>query len=92
MSGTETFILLGLGAVFIGLICIIILCKVMSFFCRLASKEEIEEDDDDFLKATSALPVEIPNRQEFIAAVSAAIAENMGMDISGIRILSVKRV
>ncbi len=35
---------------------------------------------------------EIPNRQEFIAAVSAAIAEELGEDVSAIRITSVKRI
>ena len=34
----------------------------------------------------------IPNRQAMIAAISAAIAEDMGTDISGIRILSVKKL
>ena len=34
----------------------------------------------------------ITNRQEIIAAVSAAIAADMGTDVSGIRILSFKRI
>lgn len=34
----------------------------------------------------------IPNRQAMIAAVSAAIAEELGTDISAIRILSVKKL
>ena len=45
-------------------------------------------------EAGKALPeeTEIPNRQEFIAAVSAAIAEELGEDVSAIRITSVKRI
>ena len=35
---------------------------------------------------------EIPDKQAFIAAVSAAIAEDMGTDVSALRILSVKRL
>ena len=33
-----------------------------------------------------------PNRQELVAAVSAAIAEELGTDITGIRILSLKKI
>ena len=34
----------------------------------------------------------IPNRQAMIAAISAAVAEDMGTDPAGIRILSVKKL
>ena len=34
----------------------------------------------------------IPNRQELIAAISVALAEEMGTDVTGIRILSMKKV
>ena len=34
----------------------------------------------------------IPNRQELIAAVSAALAEELGTDVSAIRILSFKKL
>ena len=40
--------------------------------------------------ATAAVPA--VNQQELIAAVSAAIAEDLGTDITGIRILSVKKL
>ena len=43
--------------------------------------------------AAPALPAEpTENRQEIIAAVSAALAEEMGTDISAIRILSFKKI
>ena len=35
---------------------------------------------------------DVPNRQELIAAVSAALAEELGTDVSGIRILSFRKV
>jgi len=34
----------------------------------------------------------IPNRQQFVAAVSAVIAEEMGTDVSKLRILSIKKI
>lgn len=40
---------------------------------------------------SSATPTARP-RQEMIAAISAALAEELGTDISGIRILSVKKL
>ena len=79
-------VLLGMGIVFVGLICLVILCTVMGrIFGAVQAKSEA-------VAAAPAAPVEIPNRGEFIAAVSAAIAEEVGADVSAIRILSVKRV
>ena len=42
--------------------------------------------------AVAPAPAPIENRQEIIAAVSAALAEEMGTDISAIRILSFKKI
>ena len=36
-------------------------------------------------------PAVIENRGEFVAAVSAALAEELGTDVTGIRILSIKK-
>ena len=82
---SNLFVLcLGLGTVFFGLICIIFICKIMSAVLAGLSKKPTV--------AAPAAPAAIPNRQEFIAAVSAAIAEEMGTDVSKIRILSVKKI
>ena len=43
-------------------------------------------------KFSGGKPVEIPNRQELIAAVSAALAEELGTDVTAIRILSFRKV
>jgi len=42
-------------------------------------------------EASVPLASAIPNRAEFVAAVSAAIAEASGTDASAIRILSIKK-
>ena len=76
---------IGLGTVFVGLVCLVGICKLIGLVCsKLPDKKE----------SGKALPeeTEIPNRQEFIAAVSAAIAEELGEDVSAIRITSVKRI
>ena len=47
------------------------------------------------MPAPAAAPVSAaaePNRQELVAAVSAAIAEELGTDITGIRIVSMKKL
>lgn len=85
----------GIGTVFVGLVCIIVLCELMGMIFR---KLNANADAAPVAKAkpVATAPVAkqetIPNRQEFIAAVSAAIAEELGTDVSAIRILSVKKL
>lgn len=84
----EWFVVcMGLGTVFVGLVCIIIICKIMSLF--FANKKVQEETK--IQPAVAAEPV-TENRQEILAAVSAAVAEDMGTDVSAIRILSFKKI
>ena len=42
--------------------------------------------------ASTPAPAAEPNRQELVAAISAAIAEDLGTDITGIHILSIKKL
>ena len=92
MELSNTFvILMGLGTVFFGLVCIILLCYVMSFVVQKLAKPEAPTPAS-MPVATAPAKTSIANRQEFIAAVSAAIAEDLGTDISAIRILSVKEL
>ena len=86
----NTFVVvMGIGTVFFGLICIIILSSLMSAVCtRLGKKSPAAPAAVPAAPAPSV----IPNRQALIAAVSAAIAEDMGTDPAGIRILSVKKL
>ncbi|MBO5321322.1 MAG: OadG family protein [Clostridia bacterium] len=80
---------LGIGVVFVGLICIVILCKIVSAFCMIGQKDKPKDTPPAPVVATNE---PIQNRQEIIAAVSAAIAEELGTDISAIRILSFKKL
>lgn len=92
MELSNVFVcLMGVGTVFFGLVCIILLCTLMSNICARFTKP-------DTVPITSISPTfnqahtTIINRQEFIAAVSAVIAEELGTDVSAIRILSVKEL
>ncbi len=82
---------LGVGIVFFGLICIVLLCYLIGALSKLLDKpkNKLASPTDAPQKVETD---EIPNRQEFVAAVSVAIAEHMGRDISGIRIISIKKV
>ncbi len=90
----NTFVVaMGIGTVFFGLICIIVLSTLMSAVCNRLGKKQAAAVPAAPVPAAPAAPVNvIPNRQAFIAAVSAAIAEDMGTDPAGIRILSVKKI
>lgn len=80
-------VLMGIGTVFFGLICLIALSYIMSAICRSTEKKT-----ESTPAAASAAPAAIPNRQAMIAAIAAVIAEEEGADVSGIRILSVKQL
>jgi len=85
----------GFGLVFIGLIAIIIICKIMGWICQLFIKEDKAPKASKAPKAkkgSAPQKFEIPNKGEFVAAVSAVIAEELGKDASAIRILSIKKL
>ena len=71
-------VLMGLGTVFAGLLCIILLVKA-----RLLRKQ---------MEAPAAMPAPGAVTPAMMAAVAAAIAEDMGTDVSAIRIVSMKKV
>lgn len=75
---------LGMGTVFFGLICLVVLCKITSRICMLFEK--------DAKKPNTSKEETISNKQEILAAVCAAIAEETGADAKNIRVLSFKRV
>ena len=86
---------MGIGTVFVGLICIIFISMLMSFLCRGLVKNKPEEKvapKAPVATAPAAAPAEIANKQEFVAAVSAAIAEYSGCSAEGIRIHSIRRI
>ena len=81
---------MGVGVVFLGLVCIIGLVELMTFLCNKLAKPQ--KSAPAAAAVQSAVPSEIPDRQEIIAAVCAAVAEENGTDISAIRVLSFKEI
>ncbi len=83
-------VLLGIGTVFVGLIALIIICKLMGLF--FAGTNNVDAPAKSAPAVSAPVSQEIPNRQELVAAVSAVLAEELGTDVSAIRIHSIKRV
>ena len=80
--------LMGMGTVFFGLICLIVLTMVMG---KIVGGHAAAAAVPAPVAAPAAAAAE-PNRQEVVAAVSAAIAEELGTSITGIRIVSMKKL
>ena len=81
---------MGVGVVFFGLICLILVCKLVDVIARLGGAEPAPAKP----AAPAAVPsvAAIPNRQELVAAISVAIAIEMGTDPSALRIVSLKKL
>ncbi len=86
-------VLLGVGIVFLGLIALIGICYIMGYVVNnLLGKKASASASAPATPAPSAPSGVIENRQEIIAGVVAAIAEEEGTDISAIRVISFKKV
>ncbi len=83
---------MGIGTVFVGLVSLVIICWITGVICRAGSKDT-KADALPAAATANAQPAQnIEQKQEIIAAVSAAIAEELGTDVSAIRILSFKKM
>ena len=83
-------VVMGVGVVFIGLVLIILICKVMGLFFAKTAKQESKPAPVAAAPAPASAVIE--NRQEIIAAVTAACAEEMGKDITALRVVSFKKL
>ena len=94
---------IGIVIVFIGLICLIALVvlmgKIFGLLKDMAEKKEggVAPVASAPATASAAAPVsapqaEIENRDELIVAFSAAVAEELGTDVSAIRVLSFREI
>lgn len=84
--GSLFVCLMGMGTVFFGLICLIVLTTIMG---KIVGGRPAPAAPAPGAAAPAA---QEGNRQEIAAAVSAAIAEELGTSITGIRIVSMKKL
>lgn len=90
MEYSNLFVcVMGIGTVFVGLICIILLVTVMSLISR---KTEGKPAAAPAVAAPRSAAPSSGMRPELVAAIAAAIAEDMGADVSAIRIKSIKQL
>ena len=82
-------ILMGLGTVFFGLVCLIVLTTVMG---RTLSRTAPPAPAPAPPVVLPKDPIAAMNLPEMVAAISAAIAEDLDTDITGIRILSMRKL
>lgn len=91
---SNTFVvLMGLATVFVGLICIIFVCMIMSAIVRAFVKSKPEEKKTaPVTSAPVAASGVIADRDRVVVAISAAIAEEIGEEAGAIRIVSLKKL
>ena len=82
---------LGMGTVFVGLICLILICYIMGAICRIFAKPE-NKAAAPAPKAVATQNQPIANKQEILAAACAVIAEELGTEANNIKVTSFKRV
>jgi len=99
--------LMGMGTVFVGLICIVIICWILGVAVRGAQRCRapasvpagnsaftalaVSEESVPYIEVESEEPA-IGDLQQLVAAISTAIAEDLGSDVSGISVLSFKKI
>ncbi|MBQ4630638.1 MAG: OadG family protein [Clostridia bacterium] len=87
--------IVGIATVFSGLIAIIILCKLMSAICSLFPEKKAEPAISPAQQPRKSTPgangEAIANKEEIVAGVCAVIAEELGTDVSNIRVVSFKK-
>ena len=81
---------MGIVTVFIGLICLIFITNITSAVCRKIAKPD--ESQGVPVSPALAIAAPIPNKQEIIAAACAVIAEELGTDVSNIKVTSFRKL
>ena len=76
-------VLMGIGTVFVGLICIVLICSLLGAILKKSNKTEPKQ------KETKMDP---EKRQELLAVMTAAIAATAKTDPACIRFISAKKV
>ena len=84
---------MGMGTVFVGLICIVFICMLMSVAVRAFSKNAPKQTEKAPKAAAAPQAVTLPpaEKQAIIAGVCAVIAEEIGTDVSNIKVLSFRK-
>lgn len=89
---SNTFVcLMGMGTVFIGLICIVLICSLTSIVIKSTSKPT-EKKPAPVSAPAPASTLSAAEKQAIIAGTCAVIAEELGTDVNNIRVLSFRKI
>ncbi len=95
MEYSNLFVVVfGIGTVFIGLICIIILITLIGYFCNLPGRKQTAlqaEMPQQIDRQTGQTGVDAENGK-IAALLTAAAAEYVGVDVSKVKVIRVRRV
>ena len=84
--------IMGIVTVFAGLIALIAITKAMSAVINLISKPKADLKDIKPSGNFTSNTAPIANKQEIIAGICAVIAEELGTDVSNIKVVSFKKL
>lgn len=82
----------GIAVVFVGLVLLIGLIELMNIVIGKLEKKDASPSENATAKVTAPATENIPNREELVAAVCAAVAEEEGVDVTALRVLSFKKI
>lgn len=86
-------VLMGLITVFVVLICLIIIIKILGAIMTSVTGKKEPAAPAPAAPVPAAVPAaQQPDKQQLVAAISAAIAEEMGSDVDHIKIHSIRRL
>lgn len=80
-------VVMGIGTVFVGLLSIIIICVITGAVCGNKRK-----DEKISAQVNTDSSIDPRKRQEIIAAVCAACAEDMGTGVEALKVVSFKKI
>lgn len=93
MEVSNLFVcIMGMAVTFIGLTCLIFMTALMGKIVRSLGGTQVPAKAPAGPIPPAPAAEAIANRQELAAAISVALAEEMGTDVTGIRILSLKKI
>lgn len=80
--------------VFLVLICIVLLCRISGAVFGDMSKKNVSDKQAQAqaMQSVAVPDTVIENRKEILASVCAVLAEENGIDVNSIRVVSFKRV
>ncbi len=92
---TNTFVcVMGMGTVFIGLVCIVLICKLLSIVLNGFAKTDKTAAPTPKAPVVATAPevaLSPAEKSAIIAGICACIAEELGEDASNIKVLSFRR-